>query len=86
MVLGYFYHYFYYDYTIRFEGKHRTRLAEEGIALMERVTDTLIVIPNQNVFQLIDEVYLARLTSTPRLRVVTPCGKKCSLFLLSFLS
>jgi len=42
--------------TFRFEGKHRTRLAEEGIAFMERVTDTLIVIPNQNVFQLIDEV------------------------------
>ena len=39
----------------RFEGKHRTRLAEEGIAFMERVTDTLIVIPNQNIFQLIDQ-------------------------------
>lgn len=39
----------------RFEGKHRTRLAEEGLAYMEKVTDTLIVIPNQNIFQLVDQ-------------------------------
>eukprot|EP01041_Mallomonas_annulata_P010579 gene10579-22073_t len=37
-----------------FEGKHRSRLANEGIkALGERV-DTLIVIPNQNLFKMID--------------------------------
>ena len=38
----------------RFEGKHRTRLAEDGLSFLERVTDTLIVIPNQNIFHLVD--------------------------------
>jgi cell division protein FtsZ len=35
-----------------FEGTHRTRLAMEGIARLQSVVDTLIVIPNQNLFQL----------------------------------
>lgn len=39
----------------RFEGKHRMRLADEGLSFMEKVTDTLIVIPNQNIFQLVDQ-------------------------------
>ena len=39
----------------RFEGKHRARLALEGLETMEKVTDTLIVIPNQNIFQLVDQ-------------------------------
>ena len=39
----------------RFEGKHRSRLADEGLTYMEKVTDTLIVIPNQNIFQLVDQ-------------------------------
>ena len=34
-----------------FEGKHRMRVAERGIAELENVVDTLIVIPNQNLFK-----------------------------------
>jgi cell division protein FtsZ len=37
-----------------FEGKHRMRLAEAGIAELERYVDTLIIIPNQNLFRLAD--------------------------------
>ena len=37
-----------------FEGRHRSRLATEGIRALEMRTDTLIVIPNQNLFKLID--------------------------------
>jgi cell division protein FtsZ len=37
-----------------FEGKHRMRLAEEGLERLRDVVDTLIVIPNQNIFALID--------------------------------
>lgn len=37
-----------------FEGRHRTRLANEGIRALEERVDTLIVIPNQNIFKLID--------------------------------
>ena len=37
----------------RFEGNHRMRLAEEGIARLRGVVDTMIVIPNQNLFQLV---------------------------------
>jgi len=38
-----------------FEGTHRTRLAMEGIDRLEKVVDTLICIPNQNLFALADE-------------------------------
>ena len=34
-----------------FEGKHRMRVAEKGIVELESVVDTLIVIPNQNLFK-----------------------------------
>lgn len=37
-----------------FEGRHRTRLANEGIRALEERVDTLIVIPNQNIFKLVD--------------------------------
>ncbi|MEY2883940.1 MAG: hypothetical protein RL490_1664, partial [Pseudomonadota bacterium] len=33
-----------------FEGKKRMRAAEEGIAELQKVVDTLIIIPNQNLF------------------------------------
>ena len=36
----------------RFEGTHRMRLANEGIGRMQDVVDTLIMIPNQNLFHL----------------------------------
>ena len=39
----------------RFEGMHRGRLAMEGVRLLEENTDTLIAIPNQNLFQLVDK-------------------------------
>jgi cell division protein FtsZ len=38
-----------------FEGIHRMRLAEAGIQEMERVVDTLIIIPNQNLFRIANE-------------------------------
>jgi cell division protein FtsZ len=38
-----------------FEGRHRMRLADEGIAELQRYVDTLIVIPNQNLFRIANE-------------------------------
>ena len=35
----------------QFEGKNRMRLAEEGISELQKSVDTLIVIPNQNLFR-----------------------------------
>ncbi|MDR2481389.1 MAG: cell division protein FtsZ [Spirochaetaceae bacterium] len=37
-----------------FEGKYKMRLADEGIAKMREAVDTLIVIPNQHLLQLVD--------------------------------
>ncbi len=39
----------------QFEGNKRMRQAEEGIAALQKVVDTLIVIPNQNLFRLANE-------------------------------
>ena len=38
-----------------FEGRHRMRLAESGISELQRYVDTLIVIPNQNLFRIANE-------------------------------
>src|SRR5208283_2630533 len=38
-----------------FEGKRRLRAAEEGIIEMQAYVDTLIVIPNQNLFKVANE-------------------------------
>ena len=38
-----------------FEGVHRMRLAEAGLAELQQYVDTLIVIPNQNLFRLANE-------------------------------
>jgi len=38
-----------------FEGRHRMRLADAGIGELQRYVDTLIVIPNQNLFRLANE-------------------------------
>lgn len=38
-----------------FEGTHRMRLAEEGIKEMQEYVDTLIIIPNQNLFRIANE-------------------------------
>ncbi len=38
-----------------FEGKRRMRAAEEGIAELQNFVDTLIVIPNQNLFKVANE-------------------------------
>lgn len=38
-----------------FEGKHRMKLAEQGLEELQRYVDTLIVIPNQNLFRLATE-------------------------------
>jgi cell division protein FtsZ len=39
----------------RFEGQRRMRLAEAGIAELLKVVDTLLIIPNQNLFRVADE-------------------------------
>jgi cell division protein FtsZ len=39
----------------QFEGAHRMRLAESGIQELQAYVDTLIVIPNQNLFRLANE-------------------------------
>lgn len=38
-----------------FEGAHRMRLAEQGIEELEQFVDTLIIIPNQNLFRVANE-------------------------------
>ncbi len=38
-----------------FEGLKRMRQAEEGVAALQKVVDTLIVIPNQNLFRIANE-------------------------------
>jgi len=38
-----------------FEGKHRTKVAEEGIAELKQRVDTLIVIPNDRLLELVDK-------------------------------
>ena len=39
----------------QFEGMHRSRSAEKGIELLQQHVDTLIVIPNQNLFRIANE-------------------------------
>ena len=39
----------------QFEGSHRMRLAEEGLKELQEYVDTLIVIPNQNLFRIANE-------------------------------
>ncbi|MEM7569285.1 MAG: cell division protein FtsZ, partial [Pseudomonadota bacterium] len=39
----------------QFEGAKRMRQAEEGVEVLQKVVDTLIIIPNQNLFRLADE-------------------------------
>lgn len=39
----------------QFEGAHRMRIAEDGIKELEQYVDTLIVIPNQNLFRVANE-------------------------------
>jgi len=38
-----------------FEGQHRMKIAEAGIEELQRVVDTLIIIPNQNLFRVANE-------------------------------
>jgi len=38
-----------------FEGERRMRIAEQGIAELQSVVDTLIIIPNQNLFRIANE-------------------------------
>ena len=39
----------------QFEGAKRMRLAEEGVDALQKMVDTLIIIPNQNLFRLANE-------------------------------
>jgi cell division protein FtsZ len=39
----------------QFEGNKRMKQAEEGLAALQKVVDTLIIIPNQNLFRLANE-------------------------------
>ncbi|MDH8101808.1 cell division protein FtsZ, partial [Klebsiella pneumoniae] len=38
-----------------FEGQRRMRTAEAGIAELQKVVDTLLIIPNQNLFRVANE-------------------------------
>jgi len=38
-----------------FEGAHRMRIAEEGLKELEQYVDTLIIVPNQNLFRVANE-------------------------------
>ncbi|GMO34220.1 MAG: cell division protein FtsZ [Termitinemataceae bacterium] len=38
-----------------YEGKYRMRLAEEGINKLRKVVDVLIVVPNQNLYRIVDK-------------------------------
>lgn len=38
-----------------FEGQHRMKLAEEGLNELQKYVDTLIIIPNQNLFRIANE-------------------------------
>ena len=38
-----------------FEGQRRMRIAEDGVEELQRSVDTLIVIPNQNLFRIVDD-------------------------------
>jgi len=38
-----------------FEGQRRMRVAEAGIAELQKVVDTLLIIPNQNLFRIVNE-------------------------------
>jgi cell division protein FtsZ len=38
-----------------FEGAHRSKIAERGLAELQKYVDTLIVIPNQNLFRIANE-------------------------------
>lgn len=48
-------HHHHHHQPFRFEGSLRMRLAEEGLGFLSSTVDTLIVIPNQNLFQLVDK-------------------------------
>jgi cell division protein FtsZ len=39
----------------QFEGSHRMKMAEEGICELEQHVDTLIIVPNQNLFRIANE-------------------------------
>lgn len=39
----------------QFEGKHRMRIADSGIEELQQYVDTLIIIPNQNLFRIANE-------------------------------
>ena len=39
----------------QFEGRHRMRLSDAGVSELQRYVDTLIVIPNQNLFRVANE-------------------------------
>ncbi|HBC08162.1 MAG TPA: cell division protein FtsZ, partial [Rhodospirillaceae bacterium] len=39
----------------QFEGSHRMRLAEQGLDELAGYVDTLIIIPNQNLFRVANE-------------------------------
>lgn len=38
-----------------YEGKHKMRIAEDGLAKLRSVVDVIITIPNQNVFKIVDK-------------------------------
>lgn len=68
----------------RFEGRHRMRLAEEGVANLQTAVDTMIIIPNQNLFKLvtpetplIDSFALADDVLLGKWTCFLKCGNSC---------
>ena len=57
-----------------FEGQRRMRLAEAGIAELLKAVDTLLVIPNQNLFRVAKEKTLRRSLRAGRSSALFGCG------------
>src|SRR5204863_73833 len=56
----------------QFEGVHRMRVAESGIEELQKYVDTLIIIPNQNLFRIANErtTFAEKLAGRMRISVV----------------
>ena len=57
-----------------FEGKRRARQAEEGIRELREKVDTLIIIPNDRLLQVVER---PRRSSTPSGSPTTSCARAC---------
>lgn len=58
-----------------FEGSHRMKMAEQGLEEMQDYVDTLIVIPNQNLFRIANE---KQLLPKPSRWPIASCKQACA--------